>query len=219
MKRSSMWMRAALATVSGSMTLAAARIGWTRQKLYRRMVALGIAAGSSSTYPRSTPREPTVMDSRDFDLLLVEPDLAGVEVFHDAMRQPPALPGKLHVVATGEEALAFLARQGRWSAAPVPSMVLLSARRPDALDGALVGAITQMRQAQSLPVPVQVFGPPLSRTEMDRAYCSFVSAYTVIPPDRAEHVRGVREALEYWLTRVLLPRRHSDAAIDVPGRD
>ena len=42
-------IRQALATVSGSITLAAARIGWTRQKLYRRMDALGIG------YPRPTP--------------------------------------------------------------------------------------------------------------------------------------------------------------------
>ncbi|HEX5045030.1 MAG TPA: sigma 54-interacting transcriptional regulator [Candidatus Polarisedimenticolaceae bacterium] len=37
-------IRAALAASSGSMTLAAARIGWTRQKLRRRMLALGLRA-------------------------------------------------------------------------------------------------------------------------------------------------------------------------------
>jgi DNA-binding NtrC family response regulator len=38
-------IRAALAASSGSRTLAAARIGWTRQKLRRRMLALGIEKG------------------------------------------------------------------------------------------------------------------------------------------------------------------------------
>jgi DNA-binding NtrC family response regulator len=37
-------IRQALAASSGSMTLAAARIGWTRQKLRRRMLALGLGA-------------------------------------------------------------------------------------------------------------------------------------------------------------------------------
>jgi len=32
----------ALATSGGSMTRAALRIGWTRQKLHRRMIALGL---------------------------------------------------------------------------------------------------------------------------------------------------------------------------------
>ena len=41
-------IRAALSASSGSMTVAASRIGWTRQKLYRRMVALGIYPASGS---------------------------------------------------------------------------------------------------------------------------------------------------------------------------
>jgi DNA-binding NtrC family response regulator len=40
-------IRDALDSSTGHIGRAAARIGWTRQKLYRRMVALGIRANQS----------------------------------------------------------------------------------------------------------------------------------------------------------------------------
>jgi len=46
---------AAFAASSGSMTLAAARIGWTRQKLRRRMLALGLRAETSFPMSRTSP--------------------------------------------------------------------------------------------------------------------------------------------------------------------
>jgi len=139
------------------------------------------------------------------DVLLVEGDPEDVALFRRALGD---LPGRLHVVAGGPEAIDSLRAQ-------LPALVLVNSRTPGVVD-ALLKAIADVRQARRLPLPIHVFGPPVSEPTLRDMY-RLCSAYTVIPEQRDRYAQVVRFALDYWLNRTLLPPPpHGTGTPDLP---
>ena len=144
---------------------------------------------------------------RSLRILLVEdnPDHAAL-----VERSIAETAGSTHLtaVADGEEALAFLRREGRWSdpaQSPRPHLILLDLRLPR-LDGFhVLEAIKQTPELRAIPVVI------LTTSEADpdvaRAYELHANSYLVKPVDFDRFVKLMRDVETYWLdwNRALAP--------------
>jgi CheY-like chemotaxis protein len=69
------------------------------------------------------------MPHRTIELLLVEDNPGDIRLAQETLKDYK-LQNTLHVVHDGEQAMAFLRRQGKYAAAPTPDMMLLDLNLP-----------------------------------------------------------------------------------------
>src|SRR5207244_13023981 len=89
------------------------------------------AAGFASPFPPARIMGVMMADrlGRALDILLVEDDEGDVLITREALAEQQ-IRGSLHVVHDGDQALQFVHRTGRYSAAPRPDLVLLDLNLP-----------------------------------------------------------------------------------------
>jgi two-component system, chemotaxis family, response regulator Rcp1 len=110
----------------------------------------------------------------------------------------------LHFAEDGVVALQFLRRQGRFSAAPRPDMILLDLNLPQK-DGR---EVLQELKADSMlqTIPVIVLTTSDDDADVHRAYGLHANCYLTKPVDLDDFLRKVRAIENFWLTMVRLPR-------------
>jgi CheY-like chemotaxis protein len=91
--------------------------------------------------------------SHPIEVLLVEDNPADVRFFREALHMA-GIRHQLSVVTNGEEALAFLHRQGRFQSAPRPEVVVLDLKLPRVSGHAVLGAIRVDPDLRAIPVVV-----------------------------------------------------------------
>jgi CheY-like chemotaxis protein len=139
---------------------------------------------------------------RPVEILLVEdnPNEAGMTM--EALREG-RVRNRVHWVEDGEEALAFLARQGAHKAAPHPDLVLLDLHLPRMNGHEVLAAIKQHPQWRRIPVVIMTS----SENEKDilTAYDRHANCYVTKPIDFDKFMAAVRSIEDFWLTIVRLP--------------
>ncbi len=136
------------------------------------------------------------------NILLVEDNPADVRLVSEAVAEH-RLPAVLHWVSSGEEALAFVRRQGAHHAAPVPDLVLLDLNLPGMHGQEVLQALK--RAPETLHIPVVVLSSSSAPADVLAAYQSHVNAYVVKPDTFDRFLELVRSIEAYWLEAVLLP--------------
>jgi CheY-like chemotaxis protein len=131
------------------------------------------------------------------DLLLVEDNPADVRLAAELLR-----PGgtRLHVVADGTEALAFLRRLGPWAGAPRPDLVLLDLNLPRRHGLEILQEIKA--DPTLVGIPIVVLTTSDSAADVERCYASGAAAYVVKPLGLAEFREVIRAIESFWLRRV-----------------
>ena len=114
----------------------------------------------------------------------------------------------LRVVGDGEEALAYLLREGAYTdprQAPPPDVIVLDLPLPQVCGLEVVQRLKQDPRFQR--VPIIVLGPPGRAEDMHQAYAVGANAYLRKPVamDRFLEVMGQLE--QFWLETVELPSR------------
>jgi CheY-like chemotaxis protein len=142
------------------------------------------------------------MNERPIGILLVEDNPADVHLTLTALRDARS-SSEVHVVVDGEEALAFLKREGDHVDAPRPDLVFLDLNLPK-VDGYEV-----LRAMKVDPVlrriPVVAISGSKSDIDIARAYDEQISAYLVKPPDVSEYFAAIRSLKELWFHAAALP--------------
>lgn len=140
---------------------------------------------------------------RPFEVLLVEDNPGDARLTREALREARAAV-RLSVVSDGEEALAFLRRQGPHASAPQPDLVLLDLNLPRMTGREVLAAVRADPALRGLPVIVMT----TSRAERDVRDCYELGAscYVVKPVDLDEFLRLVRAIEDFWFHVALLPR-------------
>ena len=139
-----------------------------------------------------------VEDSPD-DVLFTQEALADADLDH-----------RLHVARDGEEAMAFLRREGEHAGAPVPDLVLLDLNLPRK-DGREV--LTEVKGHPELrEIPIVVLTTSSSDEDIMHSYRSYVNSYIRKPVTFDKFAEAVQAIGRYWFSLVTLPHGPRDGA-------
>ncbi len=143
-----------------------------------------------------------LVGGRPIEILLVEDTAEEAELTLQALREG-RVRNRVHWVEEGEEAMAFLHRQGRHAAAPRPDLVLLDLNMPRKNGLEVLAEIKEDPQLRRIPVIMMT----ASDNEKDvlTAYDRHANCYVKKPIDVDEFLEAVRSIEDFWLTLVHLP--------------
>ena len=149
------------------------------------------------------------MPERPIEILLVEDNPADAHLTLTALRDAQT-SNEVHVVADGEEALAFLKHEGIHTNAPRPDVVFLDLNLPK-VDGYQV--LEAMKTDPVLRrIPVVAISGSSREIDIARAYDEQVSAYLIKPPGIDEYFAAIRSLKELWFHAAALPPRREAAS-------
>lgn len=139
---------------------------------------------------------------RPIEILLVEDNPGDVLLTRRALKDGKIYT-HLHVVEDGEEAMAFVRQQGRYSEAPLPDLILLDLNLPK-MDGREV--LNLLKADEKLKrIPVVVLTSSKAEEDVLRAYNLSANCYITKPVDCDQFFRVVKGIEDFWLSIVTLP--------------
>lgn len=142
------------------------------------------------------------MNEREVEILLVEDNLADARLTVEAMKEAKVRNHLSHA-HDGEEALAFLRREGAYANTPRPDLILLDLNMPRK-DGREV--LASVKADPSLKcIPVVVLTSSGAEEDILKAYNLNANCYVTKPVDLDQFLKVVRAIEEFWLTIVKLP--------------
>jgi CheY-like chemotaxis protein len=141
--------------------------------------------------------------ARPVEILLVEDDPGDILITREALDQSK-LVNNLHSVVNGEEALAFVRREGTYADVPRPDLVLLDLNLPRRDGREVLAEIKSDPELRRIPVVVLT----TSQAEEDvlRSYDLHANAYVTKPVDFERFVDVVHQIDEFYFAVVRLPR-------------
>jgi CheY-like chemotaxis protein len=137
------------------------------------------------------------------DVLLVEDDPGDVLLIREAFEENK-VANRLSVVSDGVEALRFLRKEGEYTDAPVPDLILLDLNLPRK-DGREVLAETKADE-QLRRIPVVVLTTSKAEEDVLRSYDLHANAYVTKPVDYERFMDVVRQIDDFFVSVVKLPR-------------
>jgi DNA-binding response OmpR family regulator len=136
------------------------------------------------------------------EILLVEDSMADIELTKIGLREGKIF-SNLSVARDGEEAMRFLRREGEFTDAPRPDLILLDLNLPGK-DGREV--LQDVKHDNDLKqIPVVILTTSQAEEDVMRAYGLHANAYMTKPVDFDGFVAVVKALSNYWFTVVELP--------------
>jgi len=136
------------------------------------------------------------------EILLVEDNPGDVRLTVEALKEGKVL-NNLSVAEDGQEALAFLRREGKYAHAPRPDLILLDLNLPKK-DGREV--LAEIKADEGLKtIPVVVLTTSEAEEDIVRAYNLHANCYITKPVGLDEFLRVVEMVEGFWLSIVKLP--------------
>jgi len=141
---------------------------------------------------------------QEVEILLVDDNLGDVVLTKEALKES-SFNNRVSTVRDGVEAMEFLRRTGKFSAAPRPDLVLLDINMPR-MNGCEV--LTQIRGDQDLKlIPVVMLTSSESEDDITRAYELRANCYVTKPADFDQMIKVVQAIDVFWTSVAKLPRR------------
>ncbi len=142
--------------------------------------------------------------SRPIEILLVEDDPGDVLITQEAFTDYK-IANRLTVVSNGEDAIAYLRKQGRFAGVATPDLVLLDLNLPRRNGREVLFDIKGDPHLRRIPVVILT----TSEAEEDviAAYDLHANAYVRKPVDFDQFVAAVRAIDDFFITVVRLPSR------------
>jgi CheY-like chemotaxis protein len=141
---------------------------------------------------------------RSIEILLVEDNPADVRLTQENFKESK-LRNNLNVVSDGEEALAFLHREGKFRDAVCPDLIVLDLNLPKKDGREVLAEIKSDDRLKRIPVVILT----ISDAEEDilKSYDLYANCYITKPLDLDQFGKIVRSIEDFWLTIVKLPMR------------
>ncbi len=139
---------------------------------------------------------------RPIEILLVEDNPGDVRLTQEVFKEGK-VRNQLSVAWNGEEALAYLRRQGRFESAPRPDVILLDLNLPRKGGKEVLAEIKADPKLKCIPVVILT----TSQADQDIAesYEQHANCYIVKPVDLDHFINVVRTIEGFWLQIVKLP--------------
>jgi chemotaxis family two-component system response regulator Rcp1 len=142
--------------------------------------------------------------TRPFELLVVEDSDADAALLRVAL-QVVAVPTQLHVVTKGEDALAFLRREGAYTRAVRPDLIFLDLNLPGQHGLEVLADISADPDLRIIPSIILTTAQEAQAIQRSYALC--VNCYIAKPLDLQRFLTIMRTLGEFWFTMVDLPGR------------
>lgn len=140
--------------------------------------------------------------ARSIQVLLVEDDLIDATLTQEAVRKVRGTE-RLHVVADGEQAIAFLRKQGEYGDVPTPDLILLDLRLPRR-DGCEV--LEEIKTDEWLRrIPVVVLTTSSSHHDIMKSYGLKANCCVTKPIEPGQFIAVIQSIRDFWLTTATLP--------------
>ena len=145
---------------------------------------------------------PESVASQPIEVLLVEDDPGDVLMTQEAFADYK-IANKLTVVSNGEDAIAYMRKQGRFAGVTTPDLVLLDLNLPRRNGREVLRDVKEDPDLRRIPVVVLT----TSEAEEDvlAAYDLHANAYVRKPVDFEQFVAAVRAIDDFFITVVRLP--------------
>lgn len=139
---------------------------------------------------------------RAVEILLVEDNPGDVRLTTEVLKDAK-LCNNIHVVADGVEAIDFLRRNGTYSAAVRPDLILLDLNLPRK-DGREV--LEDIKGDENLKhIPVVVLTTSDAEQDILKSYALHANCYITKPVDLEQFAKVVSSIEEFWFSIVRLP--------------
>jgi CheY-like chemotaxis protein len=153
--------------------------------------------------------DPLAEQSVPIEVLLVEDDPGDVLMTREAFEEHK-VRNNLRVVSDGAEALAFVRREGEFSGAPRPDLILLDLNLPKR-DGREV--LSEIKSDPDLrEIPIVVLTTSSAEADILSSYRLHANAYVTKPVDFERFISAVKQIDDFFVSLVKLPPRGQRAA-------
>lgn len=141
---------------------------------------------------------------RPIEILLVEDSPGDVRLTQENFKESK-IKNNLWVVNDGEEAMAFLRREGEYVDVVRPDLIVLDLNLPKKDGREVLAEIKADEELKRIPVVILT----ISQAEEDilRTYDLHANCYITKPLDLAQFAKVVRSIEDFWLAVVKLPSR------------
>ena len=141
------------------------------------------------------------------DVLLVDDNPADIALAREALAES-RFQCRVHSVADGEEAIAFLRHEGMYADAERPDLMILDLNLPKK-DGPTV--LAEVRADPELrDLPVVVFTTSRWSRDVERSYELGANCYVSKPVSLREYFSAVQSIEQFWLGFASLPQKRTD---------
>jgi chemotaxis family two-component system response regulator Rcp1 len=140
--------------------------------------------------------------ARPIEILLVEDSPGDARLAMEALKEAK-VRNTLHWVKDGVEAMDFLHRQGEYSDAHRPDVILLDLNLPRK-DGREV--LSEVKSDENLRrIPVVILTISADEEDILRSYDTYANCYITKPLDLSSFMDVVKSIEDFWLEIVKLP--------------
>ena len=140
--------------------------------------------------------------SNPIDILVVDDNPGDLRLIQEAIKDS-RVATRLHTAKDGEEAMAFLRKEGPYASSPRPNLVLLDLNMP------VVGGLEVLRAIKGSPelktIPTVILTSSMGAKDIQGCYEAHANAYLVKPTD-LDAFSGMLASIEaFWLTLATYP--------------
>jgi two-component system, chemotaxis family, response regulator Rcp1 len=137
-----------------------------------------------------------------FEVLLVEDSPGDVRLTREAFKDAK-MHIRLQVASDGAEAMALLRREGSYSDAPRPDLILLDLNLPKKSGREVLEEIKESLTLKS--IPVVILTTSAAEEDILRSYLLHANCYITKPVGLAGFLKVVQSIDNFWLSVVKLP--------------
>jgi chemotaxis family two-component system response regulator Rcp1 len=141
---------------------------------------------------------------RPIEILLVEDNPGDVRLTIEGLNESK-VRNNLHIARDGVEAMVFLRREGNFTGAVRPDLILLDLNLPR-MDGREV--LAEVKSDVNLKtIPVVVLTTSRAEQDVLRSYELQANCYITKPVDLEQFITVVKSIEDFWFTIVTLPHQ------------
>ena len=141
---------------------------------------------------------------RVVEILLIEDNPGDVRLTQECLSKSK-VANRLNVVEDGEQAFLFLRKEGKFSNAPRPDLILLDLNIPKK-DGREL--LVMLKNNENLKrVPVIILTSSDSEADVKNSYNLHANCFITKPIIFEDFIRVINMIEDFWLTVVTLPER------------
>ena len=144
------------------------------------------------------------MQSQCSEILLIEDDQGDIELTRKAFLNSK-IRVNLAVVSDGDEALAYLYREGEYPDVPRPDLILLDLNLPGLSGQEVLQEIKSDKNLKSIPVVILTTSD--SEEDILKTYNLGANCYVNKPLGLQEFIQSIETIETFWLTVVKSPPR------------